>query len=42
MVNHSSLHRGQISTMLRALGRRPPNTDILTYYLLDPVPSLEP
>lgn len=42
MVNHSTLHRGQITIMLRALGKRPPNTDILTYYLLDSTPGLEP
>lgn len=41
-MNHSTLHRGQLAIMLRALGKRPPNTDILTYYLLDPGPSIEP
>ncbi len=30
MVNHSTLHRGQILTMLRALGKQPPNVDLLT------------
>jgi uncharacterized damage-inducible protein DinB len=33
-VNHSTLHRGQIITMLRKLGFQPPNTD-LTSYLID-------
>ena len=33
MVNHSTLHRGQITGMLRAIGTQPPNTDLMTYYL---------
>jgi len=37
MVNHSTLHRGQMITMLRALGKRPPNTDLFTYYRFVPV-----
>jgi uncharacterized damage-inducible protein DinB len=32
-VNHSTLHRGQIVTMLRALGQTPPNTDITEFCL---------
>ena len=32
-VNHSTLHRGQIVSMLRALGVRPPNTDMFSYYM---------
>src|SRR5580698_9928652 len=32
-VNHSTLHRGQIITMLRALGQTPPNTDITEFCL---------
>lgn len=32
-VNHSSIHRGQIVTMLRALGIQPPNTDMFSYYM---------
>jgi uncharacterized damage-inducible protein DinB len=32
-VNHSTFHRGQIITMLRALGATPPATD-LTFYCL--------
>jgi uncharacterized damage-inducible protein DinB len=37
MVNHSTMHRGQIITMLRALGRRPPNLDLFTFYQLEPL-----
>jgi uncharacterized damage-inducible protein DinB len=32
VVNHATLHRGQIVGMLRQLGTRPPATDILFYY----------
>jgi uncharacterized damage-inducible protein DinB len=32
-VNHSTLHRGQIITMLRSLGIRPPNTDQFSFYM---------
>lgn len=32
-VNHSTLHRGQLITMLRQLGLQPPNTDLMTYYV---------
>lgn len=32
-VNHSTLHRGQIIGMLRTLGRRPPNLDLMGFYL---------
>jgi uncharacterized damage-inducible protein DinB len=32
-VNHSTLHRGQIITMLRTLGIQPPNTDLTEYCL---------
>jgi len=32
-VNHSTLHRGQIITMLRSLGIQPPNTDLTEYWL---------
>jgi uncharacterized damage-inducible protein DinB len=31
-INHSSFHRGQIITMLRAVDVRPPNTDLTAYY----------
>jgi len=30
-VNHSTLHRGQIITMLRTVGIPPPNTDLTSY-----------
>lgn len=33
VVNHSSLHRGQIISMLRAHGVQPPNADLMSYYL---------
>jgi uncharacterized damage-inducible protein DinB len=32
-VNHSTLHRGQIITMLRSFGVSCPNTDLTSYYL---------
>jgi uncharacterized damage-inducible protein DinB len=32
VVNHSSYHRGQITTLLRQLGAEPQNTDFLGYY----------
>ena len=32
VVNHSSYHRGQVVTLLRQLGRTPPNTDFLEYF----------
>lgn len=31
MVNHASLHRGQVTSMIRMVGAKPPNTDIFTY-----------
>jgi len=31
-INHSSYHRGQITTFLRQLGATPPNTDLIRYY----------
>jgi uncharacterized damage-inducible protein DinB len=30
--DHSTYHRGQIITMLRQLGRTPPNTGLITFY----------
>jgi uncharacterized damage-inducible protein DinB len=33
MVNHSTLHRGQVMSMLRTLGIKPPNTDQFSFYL---------
>jgi len=32
--NHSTLHRGQVVGILRALGKQPPNVDLFSYYLL--------
>src|SRR3984957_17607743 len=32
VVNHATLHRGQIVGMLSQLGTKPPATDILFYY----------
>lgn len=32
VVNHSSYHRGQITTLLRQLGAEPQGTDFLSYY----------
>jgi len=32
MVNHSTMHRGQIMSMLRDLGKQPPNTDLFNFY----------
>lgn len=31
VVNHSTYHRGQLTTMLRQLGEAPPNTDFIRY-----------
>ena len=32
VVNHASYHRGQVVTMLRQLGRKPPVTDLIVYH----------
>ncbi len=32
MVNHGSYHRGQVATMLRQSGLKPPGTDLLDFY----------
>jgi uncharacterized damage-inducible protein DinB len=32
LVNHASYHRGQITTLLRQIGRPPIGTDLITYY----------
>lgn len=32
VVNHSSYHRGQIITMMRQLGVKPPGTDLIQFY----------
>jgi len=31
VVNHATLHRGQVVGMLRQLGVKPPNTDFFFY-----------
>ncbi|MGH7520498.1 MAG: DinB family protein [Gemmatimonadales bacterium] len=31
-ISHSSYHRGQIVTLLRQLGSKPPSTDLILYY----------
>lgn len=32
LVNHSSYHRGQVVTMMRQAGFRPPTTDLIVFY----------
>jgi len=32
LVNHGSYHRGQVATMLRQSGIKPPGTDLVTFY----------
>jgi uncharacterized damage-inducible protein DinB len=32
VLNHATYHRGQVVTMLRQLGVKPVNTDLITYY----------
>jgi uncharacterized damage-inducible protein DinB len=32
VVNHATLHRGQVVAMLRQLGAKPPATDLIFYY----------
>lgn len=32
LVNHSTYHRGQIITMMRQLGVKPPGTDLILFY----------
>jgi uncharacterized damage-inducible protein DinB len=32
-VNHATLHRGQIVSMMRMLGKQPPNVDLMSYLL---------
>jgi uncharacterized damage-inducible protein DinB len=33
MVNHSTYHRGQVTSLLRQLGYQPPKTDLIFYFL---------
>jgi uncharacterized damage-inducible protein DinB len=32
VVNHATLHRGQVMVMLRQMGMAPPHTDLMNYY----------
>jgi uncharacterized damage-inducible protein DinB len=32
LVNHATLHRGQVMAMLRQAGMAPPHTDLMNYY----------
>ena len=32
VVNHATLHRGQVMSMLRQQGIAPPQTDLITFY----------
>jgi uncharacterized damage-inducible protein DinB len=32
VVNHGTHHRGQVATLLRQLGAKPPQTDLILYY----------
>lgn len=36
MVNHGSHHRGQVSGFLRSMGHKPPTTDLIYYYRINP------
>jgi uncharacterized damage-inducible protein DinB len=33
MINHSTMHRGQVIAMLRMLGKQPPDTNLMSFYL---------
>jgi uncharacterized damage-inducible protein DinB len=33
MINHSTMHRGQVIAMLRMLGEQPPDTNLMSFYL---------
>jgi uncharacterized damage-inducible protein DinB len=39
LVNHASYHRGQVTTMLRQLGKEPVATDLMLYYRSLPAQS---
>ena len=39
VVNHATLHRGQIVGMIRQLGIEPPSTDLLFYLRSDISPK---
>ncbi len=34
VVNHSTLHRGQVMSLLRQLGKQPPSTDLFEFHLV--------
>lgn len=36
VVNHATVHRGQVVGMLRQLGKQPPSTDLFTFHRLVP------
>jgi uncharacterized damage-inducible protein DinB len=38
LANHSTYHRGQITTMLRQLGAEPVGTDLITFFREQPSP----
>ena len=40
MVNHSTYHRGQITTMIRQLGGNPVSTDLVLYFREQQTPSI--
>ncbi|HLH44559.1 MAG TPA: DinB family protein [Bryobacteraceae bacterium] len=42
VVNHATLHRGQVVAMMRQLGAKPPATDILWYYREHQAASIAP
>jgi len=33
-LNHSSIHRGQVISMIRMHGMKPPNLDVFSYYMV--------
>ncbi len=39
VVNHATLHRGQVVGMIRQLGMAPPSTDLLFYLMANPARS---
>ena len=42
VINHSSYHRGQITTMLRQLGASAPSTDLIRFYRTLVAPGASP
>jgi uncharacterized damage-inducible protein DinB len=39
IVNHSTLHRGQVMSLLRQLGKQPPGTDLFEFHLVGHSPA---